>query len=432
MKFIDIELTDTTHLKESTSRNMQENNENMPVVNDIVEESLDNDWDNSKQPLMSNNEDANNDEFEINVKPQEAFPKTNCRTKMIYLVDVFFSAFVSSPLSGFFWYTIWKFTESYVFIYSRNFSYFICYFIGFMILALAYLLQDCLQNLFNCLENLRYGSRIFCFLMRNIYMYIITVAITIEWQGLWDLIESNVDDLQTKLCFSVIGITYACLTRSTRALVSTPFVLTIDDEAGFFEYELKTHSIFENSIFANFVLSEVIDCLVMVVGWIGFDNLYDYYFDSYLSPEISYYSLFLTFTTSHLVYFIVALLQIPLYKFMSGYTLILRIVAEHIVNIVMFISSILLWKFYWDLGDFFLDDFDDKNKISIYFIGNTLAFMCGIALRITWLMPGPGVITFDGDNNNQDAYFEIDYFSTLLKKSEETNISRTRVNQMDL
>ena len=76
--------------------------------------------------------------------------------------------------------------------------------------------------------------------MRNIYMYIITVAITIEWQGLWDLIESNVDDLQTKLCFSVIGITYACLTRSTRALVSTPFVLTIDDEAGFFEYELKT------------------------------------------------------------------------------------------------------------------------------------------------------------------------------------------------
>jgi hypothetical protein len=71
-------------------------------------------------------------------------------------------------------------------------------------------------------------------------MYIITIAITIEWQGLWDLIESNIADLQTKLSLSIIAITYACLTRSTRALVTSPFILTIDNDEGFFEYELKS------------------------------------------------------------------------------------------------------------------------------------------------------------------------------------------------
>lgn len=82
--------------------------------------------------------------------------------------------------------------------------------------------------------------------MRNIYIYIVTLAITIEWQGLWDLIESNIDDLQTKLSLSVIAITYACLTRATRSLVSTPFLLTIDDDDAFFQYELKSVKYFYN------------------------------------------------------------------------------------------------------------------------------------------------------------------------------------------
>ncbi len=88
--------------------------------------------------------------------------------------------------------------------------------------------------------SIKYGNKIICFLMKTIYMWVICVAVTIEWQGLWDLIESNIDNLDTKLSLSVLAITYACITRSTRALVSTPFILSVDQEDRFFEYELKS------------------------------------------------------------------------------------------------------------------------------------------------------------------------------------------------
>ena len=79
-----------------------------------------------------------------NESPQQ--PRSTCRSKLLYLLDILFSAFVSSPISGFFWYTIWRFTEEFVFIYSLNLTYFINYFIGFIVLAFAFLLQDCLQQ----------------------------------------------------------------------------------------------------------------------------------------------------------------------------------------------------------------------------------------------------------------------------------------------
>ncbi len=68
--------------------------------------------------------------------------KQNC----FYFVDVVFSAFISSPLSGFFWYSIWKFTENYVYVFNQNLSYFVCYFVGFFVLTMAYLLQDILEQ----------------------------------------------------------------------------------------------------------------------------------------------------------------------------------------------------------------------------------------------------------------------------------------------
>lgn len=433
MQFVDIELkninTATKNIDPKSSETMAvitNENEHLPEVT-LEDENKNYD---ENRPLICNTENSNDKNVIIDLR-EGKYNRTrtsNTRSKLIYFVDVFFSAFVSSPISGFFWYTIWKFTEDYFFVYSQSMSYFICYFTSFIVLAVAYILQDCLEKLYSWLSGLRYINNISCFLMRNIYIYIITVAVTVEWQGLWDLIESNIDSIETKLCLSWIAVSYACLTRSTRALVSTPFILVIDEDNDFFEYRLKSHSFFKDSVFANFVLSEVIDCLVMVVGWIGFDNSFDYYFDNYLSPEITYYSLLLIFSTSHIVYFIVAFSQIAIYKFMTGYTLILRIIMEHFINIIMFISSILLWKFYWDLGDFLLSDIgEDYIKLRIYFIGNLVTFFVGVLLKITFLLPGPGVVTFDGDRNRDKVgYFEIDYFSTLLKKSETRNSNQQR------
>jgi len=163
------------------------------------------------------------------------------------------------------------------------------------------------------------------------------------------------------------------------------------------------------------VLSEILDCLMMVLGWIGFDNFYDYYFDSYLSPDISYYSLLLTFSISHSVYFLIAFSQYTVHKLMSGRVFIIRIAVEHFINIIMFISSILLWKFYWDLGDFFLRDVSANTQLIVLLTMNAVVFLIAIMLRLTWCLVGPGVITFDGDSDDKDAYFDICYFSKFLE-----------------
>lgn len=421
MAFVDIELKTIKSEVPEEEISKETTNEKMIVISKdgSIEESLDENWDQQKQ---SSNENATllSDPEMLSGRDSQG---SSLKSRLIYFVDVFFSAFVSSPVSGFFWYTIWKFTEDFVYIYSQSFSYFICYFTGFLVLALAYLLQSYLEKLYQFLENVACFNRILCFLMRTCYMWIICVAVTIEWQGLWDLIESNIDSLQTKLSLSVIAITYACLTRSTRALVSTPFILIIDQTENFFEYELKSNSIIEDSIFANFVLSEVIDCLVMVVGWIGFDNFFNFYFDSYLSPEISYYSLLLTFTISHAVYFVIAFLQYPIYKLVHEYTFIIRLIAEHLVNTIMFITTILLWKFYWDLGDFFLEDVSKSKALLAYLSGNLLMFVIAVGLRITWVLVGPGVITFDGDRDEKMAYFDITYFAQLLEVNHNKTVS---------
>lgn len=81
----------------------------------------------------------------------------------------------------------------------------------------------------------------------------------------------------------------------------------------------------------------------------------------------------------------------------------------------MFITTILLWKFYWDLGDFFLEDVSKSKALLAYLSGNLLMFVIAVGLRITWVLVGPGVITFDGDRDEKMAYFDITYFAQLLE-----------------
>jgi hypothetical protein len=124
----------------------------MIVVNEngSVEASLGSgeEWDQEHSPLISPAHETDSLlASPINeIRSRESPRKNKLKHKCFYFVDVVFSAFVSSPLSGYFWYSIWKFTENYVHIYNRNMSFFFCYFLGFFVLAMAYLLQDFLEE----------------------------------------------------------------------------------------------------------------------------------------------------------------------------------------------------------------------------------------------------------------------------------------------
>lgn len=150
----EIELTDNIDLvrNEKITKNMIVVTENGSVAESLEEEVWEHNLllDNTSENDITNQEtDAlitklpDSQAADVDVVP--VVPST-CRSKLIYLLDVCFSVFVASPVSGFFWYTIWRFTEEYLFIYTQNFTYFLVYFVGFIVLAFAYLLQDAFQQ----------------------------------------------------------------------------------------------------------------------------------------------------------------------------------------------------------------------------------------------------------------------------------------------
>ena len=125
------------HFKDKTTTTEETE---MNVLNGSIQ-SVDLDSDN--EPLLGQQQNQHETD---SIQRTKRTKYSKVQRRFVYFVDVFFSAFVSSPLSGFFWYTIWKFTEDYVFIISQNMSYFICYEIGFIVLGLAFILQDKLQK----------------------------------------------------------------------------------------------------------------------------------------------------------------------------------------------------------------------------------------------------------------------------------------------
>ncbi len=100
----------------------------------------------------------------------------------IYLINIIFSAFVSSPLSGIYWFTTWHILDQYVFIYSTYLTYFICYLFGFLALFLAYLLQSHLEKFKIYLESIKKWNKFLPLILFNSYMYIVCAGVVLEWQ----------------------------------------------------------------------------------------------------------------------------------------------------------------------------------------------------------------------------------------------------------
>lgn len=119
-----------------------------------------------------------------------------------------------------------------------------CWLSGLLILLPSYVFQKDLQDIYLVLLNC--NSKFFqclAVLMRVIYIYLVTLAVILEWRGVWNLFDLYFfNDWQTQISLAILALTFFCLTKTSRTLVATPFFLYMDDYHHFFTTEHKHQS----------------------------------------------------------------------------------------------------------------------------------------------------------------------------------------------
>jgi hypothetical protein len=159
-------------------------------------------------------------------------------------------------------------------------------------------------------------------------------------------------------------------------------------------------------------LSEIIDCLFLVIVWIGFEGYLDILFDNCMFEKYSISSLLAKFFISHAIYLLIFGVQSRINKHFNNHSLIYRIVAEDIINIIMFFSCILVWKFYWNIGELILIDLNKNNKLFYLIFGHFISFVISVCVSLTGMLTGPGITSFDGDSSLDQtySYYQLEYF----------------------
>jgi hypothetical protein len=185
--------------------------------------------------------------------------KRHCITSL-YLVDILLSIVFFSPLVSLYWYCTWLFLNDYFITCDAVLSNALSYALGLLILLPAYVLQENLQQFYNRLGQLGpVSSSVSKFLMRTVYIYLMSFAVVLEWRGLWNLCDIYIfKDWRSQLSLSIIALSFFYFTRGTRTLVSTPFIVFTDDYNYFFvadsRYKLRSVSLIKSifNICSNF------------------------------------------------------------------------------------------------------------------------------------------------------------------------------------
>jgi hypothetical protein len=92
--------------------------------------------------------------------------------------------------------------------------------------------------------------------MRLVYIYLVTVAVILEWRGLWNLLDMYLfNDWRTQIGMAIIALTIICLTQSSIKLVSNPFFLYMDNYQNFFTSKTKQE---DEVYYTTFILTSVL------------------------------------------------------------------------------------------------------------------------------------------------------------------------------
>ncbi len=148
----------------------------------------------------------------------------------------------------------------------------------------------------------------------------------------------------------------------------------------------------------------------MVIAWRGLYNLSDLY----ISPDNKFLSIFISFTIGYSLFFLLALLQIPLIQcVIKKQHKTMYSIISNLLHLFAFVSVVQIWRSLWMVCEQYID-IPSYHHLTLW-LCYLLAFVvltCGLA---ACTLNGPGGAK-DGYIDDQPVLlFNFDYLSILLK-----------------
>jgi hypothetical protein len=155
---------------------------------------------------------------------------------------------------------------------------------------------------------------------------------------------------------------------------------------------------------------------LLIITWHGLYNLSD----KYIYPEDRQLSMIISFASGYLLYFVLALTQIPVVRcLLKQRHNVIHSIISNVFHIIAFVSVVQIWRSLWIVCEQYLN-------IPEYH--NTTLWLCyGVAFFV--LTCGLAACSLNGPGGSKDSYidegpillFKFDYFSSLLKVSPMVN-----------
>jgi hypothetical protein len=155
-----------------------------------------------------------------------------------------------------------------------------------------------------------------------------------------------------------------------------------------------------------------VEAPLLVVAWHGLYSLSD----NYIYPDNRQLSMIISFGSGYLIYFLLALIQIPVVRcLLKQNHRWLHTCVSNLFHLIAFVSVVQIWRSLWIICEQYLNIPEYHNL--------TLWLCYGVSFVV--LTCGLAACSLNGPGGSKDGYideepillFKFDYFSTLLKVS---------------
>jgi len=164
----------------------------------------------------------------ININSSDTFTSNFYSFIKLYLIDMFISAFLITPLVNIHWRGAWDLLDIYLLPKNERTSALVSLIIGLFILYCIYLIQNSLQIFYE-----KYRKHFLGKFMTRFYTLIIALAYINQWRGLWNLLDLTSNQWYHLIIETLISIIFLLMMKSIYNLNSAPFLIGIDTESYF-------------------------------------------------------------------------------------------------------------------------------------------------------------------------------------------------------
>jgi hypothetical protein len=343
---------------------------------------------------------------DVKINSSDSLPSNLYSFMKFYLLDMFISAFIITPLVNIHWRGAWDLLDIYLIPQDPRTSALVSLIIGLFVLYVIYLTQNSLQIFYE-----KHRKNLLGKIMTRLYTLITALAYINQWRGLWNLLDLTSNQWHHLFIETLTSIIFLGMMKSIYNLNSAPFLIGVDTESYFLlgsKYNITTHRFWQYTF--DFILYELVEAPLVVIAWRGLYNLSDLY----ISPDNKFLSIFISFTIGYSLFFLLALLQIPLIQcVIKKQHKTMYSIISNLLHLFAFVSVVQIWRSLWMVCEQYID-IPSYHHLTLW-LCYLLAFVvltCGLA---ACTLNGPGGAK-DGYIDDQPVLlFNFDYLSILLK-----------------